>query len=148
MTKIEDEIKQIKEELENKQADFEKKAKEDISRGFTTIKILLSIIALIMAFVGYFCYRGFDKANDANTSAVVLTERFNEHERQQKLWENSIIKKEQYFLSTKLMFLNIQDLKAILAGDRSEALRIEYEIKQLESKLLFQEMDNVTRGAK
>lgn len=141
MTKIEDEIRTVKEELENK-------ANIEIGRGFKVITILLTIIVILMAFIGYFCYKAYDKANEAITNTATLTERFNEHDRQQKLWENSIIKKEQYFLSTKLMFLNIQDIKAILAGDKSEATRIEYEIKQLESKMFYQEIDNVSRGAK
>jgi hypothetical protein len=148
MSKIEDEFQDFKKEINDRQDCFEVDANRDISRGFRTINILLIIITIALAFIGYFCYKGYEKGSDAVVNASVLAYRFNEHERQQRIWENSIIKKEQYCLSTKLLLLKIQQIQAILANDKPEASKIEEEIRQLESKLFIQEIDDVTRGAK
>jgi hypothetical protein len=134
--------------IDTRLKDLEEDVNIDIAKGFRIINILLTLIGIVMLFIGYFCYEGYNKGNQASEKAATLTVRFDEHERMQRIWENSIINKEQYCLSTKLLFLNIQDIKAILAGNTARSLKIEEEIRQLESKILIQEIDDVTRGAK
>jgi hypothetical protein len=111
-------------------------------------KIIIPVIACLLAFSGYLQFRNSEKISEisekigyisANMTNVQI--KVTEHDRYIKTLQNTTIKKERF----ELIYLKIEQIKAYMEGKQNLANEIEKDIRATESKIFVGEE---TRGNK
>lgn len=125
---------------------FKKEVTNKFKTFFIIITVFLTIITLFMGGSFIYNYSTSSRVGTLEADSKQMRLDINKHEQVIEALKGKALKKEQFVISMKIIYLKIDKVSAIVEGRNYDVVLIDKEIRQLEGQLLTLDTEDVTRG--